>query len=289
MDIPALQAFLAVAETGSFSRGAEKVFITQPAISKRIAALEAELGAALFDRIGRQVRLTDAGLALQARAHQSIVDVADTKRAILNLSGEVTGRLRMAASHHIGLHRLPAPLKHFHQSQPAVALEMRFMDSEAACDAVEHGDIELAVVTLPEIATGNLELLPVWDDPLEIVVSQTHPLAKQQNVSQIALLNYPAILPGAGTYTREIILNELGSIREGINIAMSTNYLEVLKMLASIGFGWSALPHTLIDESLHVVHIKNVSIFRTLGIVTHRERTLSNAAQAMIETIQLPQ
>jgi DNA-binding transcriptional LysR family regulator len=169
-----------------------------------------------------------------------------------------------------------------------VALEMQFMDSEAACDAVEHGDIELAVVTLPETATGNLELLPVWDDPLEIVVSKTHPLATQKNVSQIALLNYPAILPGAGTYTREIILDELSSIRDGIDIAMSTNYMEVLKMLASIGFGWSALPHTLIDESLHVVHIKNVSIFRTLGIVTHRERTLSNAAQAMIETIQLP-
>ena len=288
MDISALQAFLAVAETGSFSRGAERIFITQPAISKRIAALESELGAALFDRIGRHVRLTDAGHALLARAHQIIIDVADAKRAILNLSGEISGRLRMAASHHIGLHRLPDPLKQFHQSQPDVALEMRFMDSEAACDAVEHGDIELAVVTLPETATGNLELLPVWDDPLEIVVSKTHPLATQKNVSQIALLNYPAILPGAGTYTREIILDELSSIRDGIDIAMSTNYMEVLKMLASIGFGWSALPHTLIDESLHVVHIKNVSIFRTLGIVTHRERTLSNAAQAMIATIQLP-
>ena len=286
MDIPALQAFLAVAETGSFSSGAERLFITQPAVSKRIASLEAELGTALFDRIGREVRLTDAGHALLDRAHRIIMDVADTKRAISNLSGEIGGRLRMAASHHIGLHRLPEPLKQFHQTQPQVSLEMRFMDSETACDAVDHGDIELAVVTLPESTVSKLRLIPVWEDPLEIVVSKNHPLANENHVSQIALLNYPAILPGPGTYTREIVLDALSSIREGIEIAMSTNYMEVLKMLASIGFGWSALPHTLIDESLHVVQIKNVGISRTLGIVIHAERTLSNAARAMIETIE---
>lgn len=286
MDIPALQAFLAVAETGSFSKGADRIFITQPAISKRIAALESELGTSLFDRIGREIQLTDAGRALRERAHRIIIDVSDAKRAILNLSGEITGRLRMAASHHIGLHRLPRPLQQFHRDQPDVSLELRFMDSEAACAAVEHGDIELAVVTLPDGATGNLKLITVWDDPLEIVVGRNHVLAQQTLTSPIALLNYPAILPGPGTYTREIVLAALTSIRDGVEIAMSTNYMEVLKMLASIGFGWSALPYTLIDESLSVVHIRNISISRKLGIVIHRERTLSNAAQAMIDTIR---
>ena len=286
MDIPALQAFLAVAETGSFSKGAERIFITQPAVSKRIAALESELGTPLFDRIGREIQLTDAGRALQGRAHRIILEVSDTKRAILNLSGEISGRLRMAASHHIGLHRLPLPLQEFHRNNPDVSLEMRFMDSEGACAAVEHGDIELAVVTLPESSSGKLESIPIWDDPLEIVVGANHPLAEQKDASPIVLLNYPAILPGPGTYTREIILAALSSIRDGIDIAMSTNYMEVLKMLASIGFGWSALPYTLIDETLSVVQIKNINISRTLGIVTHRERTLSNAAQAMIDAIR---
>jgi DNA-binding transcriptional LysR family regulator len=286
MDIPALQAFLAVAETGSFSKGADRIFITQPAISKRIAALESELGTPLFDRIGREIQLTDAGRALQERAHRIILDVSDTKRAMLNLSGEIAGRLRMAASHHIGLHRLPWPLQQFHRDHPDVSLELRFMDSEGACAAVEHGDIELAVVTLPDSATSNLELITVWDDPLEIVVGRNHVLARQTLTSPIALLNYPAILPGPGTYTREIVLAALSSIRDGVEIAMSTNYMEVLKMLASIGFGWSALPYTLIDESLSVVHIRNISINRKLGIVIHRERTLSNAAQAMIDTIR---
>ena len=221
MDIPVLQAFLAVAETGSFSKGAERIFITQPAVSKRIAALESELGTPLFDRIGREIQLTDAGRALQGRAHRIILEVSDTKRAILNLSGEISGRLRMAASHHIGLHRLPLPLQEFHRNNPDVSLEMRFMDSEGACAAVEHGDIELAVVTLPESSSGKLESIPIWDDPLEIVVGANHPLAEQKDASPIVLLNYPAILPGPGTYTREIILAALSSIRDGVDIAMS--------------------------------------------------------------------
>ena len=192
----------------------------------------------------------------------------------------------MAASHHIGLHRLPDPLRLFHNQYPSVVLDMRFMDSESACLAVERGDIELAVVTLPESASPMLELMHIWHDPLEIVVSKNHALAQEKTTSIISLLNYPAILPGQGTYTREIILSALGVIRDGIQIGMATNYMEVLKMLSSIGFGWSALPHTLIDESLYVVHIKNIAISRSLGIVVHRERTLSNAAKAMMKTIR---
>ena len=286
MDIPAIQAFLAVAETGSFSRAAERIFITQPAVSKRISSLEGALGVPLFDRIGRSVQLTDAGRALRQKAYRIVSEVEDVKRLIGNFSEEIGGQLRMAASHHIGLHRLPKPLQEFHRHYSAVALEMRFMDSEGACLAVERGDIELAVVTLPESTPTSLESIRVWDDPLEIVVGKNHALAQEKVASAISLLNYPAILPGHGTYTREIILSALSSVREGIRVGMATNYMEVLKMLASIGFGWSALPHTLIDESLFVVHIKNIAIKRSLGIVVHRQRTLSNAAKAMIATIR---
>lgn len=286
MDIPSIQAFLAVTETGSFSGAAERIFITQPAISKRISSLEASLGVALFDRIGRTVQLTDAGRALQEKAYRIISEVEDVERLIRNMSEEIDGQLRMAASHHIGLHRLPQPLQQFHNQHPTVTLEMQFMDSEGACRAVEHGDIELAVVTLPKSAAATLDLIHVWDDPLEIIVSKNHALAQEKVASVISLLNYPAILPGQGTYTREIILSALGTVRDGIQIGMSTNYMEVLKMLASIGFGWSALPHTLIDESLFVVHINNIAISRSLGIVVHRERTLSNAAKAMIDIIR---
>ena len=285
MDIASLQVFLAVADTGSFSRAAERVFLTQPAISKRIAALEADLGTRLFDRIGRGIHLTEAGQALLIRARAVLRELDDVRRSITNLSGTVAGELSMATSHHIGLHRLPPALKRFHDTYPGVRLDLRFMDSERACSAVAHGELELAVVTLPPQVSSPLRVEKIWDDPLDIVVNPQHPLAAH-TIAARQLTDYPAILPGPGTYTREIILKALGPLRNRIQVGMTTNYLEVLKMLVAIGLGWSALPRTMIDDGLKVVQIKNMAIRRELGIVTHAAHTLSNAGQAMIRIVK---
>ena len=286
MDISALQAFLAVAEAGSFSRAAERIHLTQPAISKRIATLEKQLGIRLFDRIGRGIRLTEVGEALLTRARAVLKELEDVKRGITNLSGAIAGELLVATSHHIGLHRLPGPLKHFHQTYPQVRLNLQFMDSEQACQAVAKGDIELAVVTLPPAVTPPLRVEKIWDDLLQIVIGHEHTLAQMPQVTAAMLLDYPAILPGHGTYTREIILSSFGALRDRIQIGMATNYLEVLKMLTTIGLGWSALPRTMIDAGLKVVQIEERVIKRELGIVTHEKRTLSNAGQAMIRIIR---
>jgi len=286
MDISALQAFIAVAESGSFSRAGERIFLTQPAISKRIAALEQDIGARLFDRVGRKIHLTPAGEALLLRTRAVLSELEDIKRDITNLSGTIAGELSVATSHHIGLHRLPGPLKRFHETYTQVRLNLHFMDSEKACNAVARGELELAVVTLPPSADPPLRVEKIWDDPLDIVVSRNHPLAQVKRVQAAMLLDYPAILPGLGTYTREIILNSFGPLRDRIQVGMATNYLEVLKMLAAIGLGWSALPRTMIDEGLKVVQIEKREIRRELGIVTHERRTLSNAGQAMIRIIR---
>ena len=136
IDTPTLTAFMAVAETGSFSAAAERLFITQPAISKRIALLEQQLDARLFDRVGRQIKLTEAGNALMPRARQVLMDVEDMARAIHDLSGEVSGKLRIGTSHHIGLHRLPPVLRQFSRDYPKVTLDIHFIDSEEAWEGV---------------------------------------------------------------------------------------------------------------------------------------------------------
>jgi DNA-binding transcriptional LysR family regulator len=285
MDLAALQAFLAVAETGSFSAAAERIFLTQPAVSKRIQALEASLDTRLFDRVGRRARLTESGRALKDRARRVLAELDDVKRSLANLSGTIGGELAIATSHHVGLHRLPDALKRFHGAYPQVRLNLRFMDSEQACATVAQGDLELAIVTLPPKIAPPLEAVEVWDDPLDFVVSPDHPLAAARDLTIRRLLDYPAILPGPGTFTREIILKAFGAQRARVQVGMATNYLEVLKMLAAIGLGWSALPRTLIDESLKVVQIKNTRLRRSLGIVTHGRRTLSNAARAMVRIV----
>ncbi|HEX9812643.1 MAG TPA: LysR family transcriptional regulator [Burkholderiales bacterium] len=287
MDFAALQAFLAVAETGSFSRAGERIYLTQPAISKRIAALERRFDAQLFDRIGRRVQLTEAGRALLERSRSILNELDDAKRSLANLSGQIRGSLSLATSHHIGLHRIPETLKRFHARYPDVRLDLRFMDSEQACHAVVRGELELAIVTLPPAPIAQLRCERVWHDPLDVVVAPSHPLAVQRSATVRALLDHPAILPGPGTYTREIILKALGAARAKVRVDMTTNYLEVLKMLVSIGLGWTALPRTMIDGDLKVVQIKNMkTIQRELGIVTHAKRTLSNAGDAVVRMIR---
>ena len=177
IDLYALQAFAAVARWESFSIAAEHLFLTQPAVSKRVAALENTLGQRLFDRIGRRVSLTDAGRALLPRARALLDEAEALTRVVAAASDTISGPLVMGTSHHVGLRRLPPVLRAFTQQYPEVQLDIRFMSSEAACRAVETGELELAVVTLPTGREPALVRQAVWDDPLDVLVSADHPLA----------------------------------------------------------------------------------------------------------------
>jgi DNA-binding transcriptional LysR family regulator len=284
VEIAALKAFVEVADHESFSEAAQTLFLTQPAVSKRVAQLETELGTRLFDRIGRRVSLTTAGNALLPRARRLINDARELKRLITDLSGEVRGRLVMGTSHHIGLHRLPRPLKHFTERFPEVELDIRFMDSETACRAVETGDLELAIVTLPPSQPPNLELRHIWEDPLAFMVGLDHPLAGREQVSLQDLIAYPAVLPGTTTYTRGILEEAVRGAGVELNVAMATNYLETLHMLVATGLGWSLLPATVLDDEVWELQVSGMQLSRQLGAVTHQKRSLSNAGSEMILT-----
>lgn len=286
MDTAALRAFLAVAKAQSFSNAATQLHLTQPAVSKRIAALESELRAKLFDRVGKKISLTEAGRALLPRAQHILDEVADSRRMLSNLSGRVSGKLSIGTSHHIGLHRLPPVLRAYHAAHPDVELDLRFMDSEAACTAVARGELELGIVTLPLEPDKKLIVTPIWDDPLGIIVAPHHPLAKLRSVRAETLTQYPAILPGKGTYTREILERAFAPLGIPVPAKMSTNYLETIKMLVLIGLGWSVLPLSMVHgKELRVLKLPGLKLQRTLGLVQHRARTPSNAATAMVELL----
>ncbi|WP_192036713.1 LysR family transcriptional regulator [Halomonas sp. YLGW01] len=286
MDTQSLQAFLAVADYGSFSLAGEQLHLTQPAVSKRIATLEDQVGSRLFDRIGRRVTLTEAGALLLPRARQILLMVDDSRRALSNLAGDVAGSLTLATSHHIGLHRLPPLLKAFTRDHPAADLDLRFLDSEQAYQGVLDGGLEMAVVTLAPVPDPQLTVVPVWIDRLRFVCGKDHPLAqhaaRHERLSMSALAAHPAVLPGPLTFTRGIVLETFSREALNVKVGLSTNYLETLKMMASIGLGWSVLPESMIDDDLHVLPIDHRPIERPLGYLVHRNRTLSNATRAMM-------
>lgn len=285
MDLPALIAFIEVARYQSFSLAADALFISQPAISKRISALEAELGTALFNRIHRQVTLTETGRALLPRVQALRTELEDIRRLASNLSDDVQGTLTMGTSHHIGLHRLPPALSTFNQRYPAVQLDLRFVASEQACQAVERGELELAIATLPNELPEQLHAKVIWTDQLYIVTSPSQPLSRLGSISLAELVQHRCVLPSKETYTYQIISQALGALDPQLNVYVSTNYLETLKMLVSAGFGWSLLPHTLLDEKLVIIDTP-LKLQRELGVITHRKRTLSNAARGMLGILE---
>ena len=282
MDLANLNAFIAIAETGSFSEAAERLHLTQPAVSKRIAGLEQQLDVRLFDRLGREVNLTEAGRALLPRAYQILNVLDDTRRALTNLNGEVSGRLTLATSHHIGLHRLPPLLRAFTRSFPQVALDIQFLDSEVAYEEILHGRAELAVITLAPESREPVHAVPVWDDPLDFVAAPEHPLARNGAVTLADVALHPAVFPGGNTFTHHIVNNLFAAQGLTPNIGMSTNYLETIKMMVSIGLAWSVLPRTMLDEQVVRLPLPGIQLQRRLGYILHKERTLSNAAKAFM-------
>lgn len=285
MDTNTLSAFIAVAQSHSFSLAAEQLFITQSAVSKRIALLEDQLGQKLFDRIGRKVTLTEAGRELLPRAKLITSAIKDAGRAMGNLSGIVKGPLSLAASHHISLHRLPPVLRRFTKDYPDVQLNLRFDESEIAYNGVLHGDLELALITLSPQPDPAICSQSIWVDQLQYVVAQDHPLASNKSVSLEELTNYAAILPGTSTFTQQIVTEQFKRKALDLNVGISTNYLDTIRMMVSIGLGWSLLPETMIDSSLTVLETGSEPIQRHLGYIHHRDRTLSNAASKLVEML----
>ena len=296
MDTQLLNAFVAVACEESFSAAAEQLGLTQSAMSKRIALLETQVNQPLFDRLGRNIVLTEAGSALLPRAKRIVQDINDAQQFMHDLKGHVSGVLRIGTSHHIGLHRLPPVLKVFTQQYPEVHLQLHFIDSERAIEAILQGVFDLVFVTLPKIILedkiDNIQYCTLWHDPMCFVANHEHPLNRchqRQTIELADLARLPAILPDTNTYTTQLIQALFDREQCNLHISMTTNHLDAIKMMVTVGLGWSVLPTTLITKELsplsvsHTQPVSHAQLNRQLGLIYHRERTLSNASRAMIK------
>ncbi len=286
MQINQINAFLAVAKLESFSLAAEKLHITQPAVSKRIRQLENHLRTELFDRIGKRSILTPNGKAFKPHAERILRELKTYRSSLSHQQGTPTGSLSFATSHHIGLYRLPQVLRDFKILYPRVDLDLHFMDSEDACIAVSDNQLELAVVTLPEIVDDKLRCEAVWIDNLVVVTATDHPLAEESAIEAEQLLEHVAILPSHGTFTRKIIDGIFDEYPGRLEIVLETNYLETIKVMVSANLGWSILPLSMANSSLTCHRLRGLDLQRPLGIVTRENRTLSLSSSALIKLLR---
>jgi DNA-binding transcriptional LysR family regulator len=286
MDTQNLKAFVAVAHTRSFSAAADELYLTQPAVSKRINLLEQQLDTRLFDRIGRQVSLTEAGRALLPRANSILQGIADAKQEISDLQGKVRGKFKIVTSHHIGLHRLPSILRTYATEFPNVELDIQFKDSEDAYNRVLTGEFDLGVVTRAPSADPRICSDTIWQDKLVFVAAQNHPLSQINLLTLKEVSKYPALLPEKKFLTTRIVEDLFQKHNLEVRTILSTNYLETIRALISVGYAWGVLPEIMLtDNSLNKLPVKNIDLFRHLDCIYHKERTLSNPAKAFMKIL----
>ncbi|OZB20583.1 MAG: LysR family transcriptional regulator [Marinobacter sp. 34-60-7] len=284
MDSNLLKAFITVVDQGSFSEAAERLHLTQPAISKRLAALENQLGTKLIDRSNREIRLTEAGTRLLPLARKILDEIHNARLALSPADGTIDGELRIIASHHIGLHHLPSWLRQFRPTYPQVNLDLQFMESDAAYDQLNKRAAEIAFVTLSDSMNPKFSILCQWPDPMAFVVGRHHPLAQQSTVNLADLANHPALLPDTTTATYRVVSRLFLEANLPLNPLMPTNYLETIKMMTSVGLGWSVLPVSMVDSSLSILNVGH-PVTRMLGAVALTGRQLSNGAKALLAMV----
>ncbi|OTG84284.1 LysR family transcriptional regulator [Acinetobacter sp. ANC 5054] len=285
MNLAAFEAFIKVMETGSISLAADQLFITQPAVTKRIHSLEEYFGVKLFESAGRGVQATHAANSLLPKVKSWLNELGDIHHTLSHEQGQVQGKLKIGTSHHIGLHHLSQHLRNYVQQYPDVTLDVHFVDSEQAHEQVLAGDLELAFLTLPPQGDSRLKYVTMWNDPLVFVVAPFHPLAQMEHLTLEDLIQYPSLLPAAQTYTSQITLAEFEKHGLKPKVTMSNNSLESIRMLVSIGLGWSVLPKTLLNQDLKQLALDS-NMNRQLGIVWHPGRTQSRAAQKLVELMK---
>lgn len=285
MDFNQLTAFVTVAQLQSFSKAAEQLHLTQSAISKRIATLETTLDVMLFERFGQRIQLTEAGKTLLVDAKAILDKVGEMQRHSDMAKQVISGKLRIATSHHIGLYRLPAILQDFVKHYPKVQLDMHFTDSEVAYEEVSQGLFDFAIATLPHSPTPMIKTVPLWTDELVVMFAKNHAMYKENKLTATILAQYAAILPEKETFTRRIIDQVFNAHGISYRLAFTTNYLETIKGMVEVGLGWSVLPKIMLSEKLACLPLPDRPVSRQLGMMLHKNKVITPALSALIDLL----
>lgn len=242
MEIRQLRAFVAIAETGTFTAAAERVHVTQAAISMQIRQLEREAGAKLFIRAPRKVILTEAGEKLLDRAQAILREHDAALHEMAALTGAEKGRLRVgSASAMVSGDPLPEILKRLKSDHPGVEASVVSGTSEELVQALTAGELDAAFVSLPVEARGiQTELLN--EDYLVAIASPRHQLAKQKVVSPYALANEKLILGERGGNTRRLIDQFFAQAGVTPKIVMELSRLAAIKRMVEEDMGVGIVP-----------------------------------------------
>ena len=287
MDFDQLETFLEVARLSSFSRAAEKRFRTQPAISSQIRSLEEEVGARLLDRSGGKVSITASGKLFQKFAEETLAARKAAMTAIAETERVPRGEIVVGANEGTCLHILPEVFASFKKQYPDVAVNIKRADYAKILESVIDNSVDFGVVSLP-VTDNRLTVVPIHRDELVIIVPSKHPLAAQESATIAEAANYPLIMPKSG-HTRDNLDSLFHERKLKPRYTMELDSSELLKrfVAADAGIGFIArafVPEDVRADVLAAIPIADAKIKRDLALVFRKDKALSRAALAFIDT-----
>ena len=283
MDIDQLKTFLEVSRQKSFSRAAEKLYVTQPSISAQIRALETHLGHRLLERGGGKVTLTAAGRVFEPFAEDCLSRLNHMILTLADLERSPRGSLSVSANDSTALYVLPVFFSKFRKQYPRVALNIVRAERVKSLELVLDREVDFGVVSLP-LKDHRLHIEVIHQDEFVLVVPPSHPLAGFESVSLQQVAQYRLLLPKQGR--RRDQLDDLFAQEKLIpRIAMELDSNELLKRLVMSEMGMGFLPKiNILDEQrdgrLKVIPIENVEISRDLALISRKDRALTRAGNA---------
>jgi DNA-binding transcriptional LysR family regulator len=249
MDVRQLDMFRAVAEEGSFTRAAERLHVSQSAISRQVKLLEEELGGILLHRGGKRVALTSPGELLLKTANRVYRDLQEVASQISDTHALHRGTLCLAGGMTVCMYILPRVLRKYRSLYKEVDLRVVSGATAGILRLIRNHEVDLALLTLPMMAK-DLEVVPVLKEEMVVVTARGHPLSRERTIEPKRLGRYPWILYEAGSNTRQIQEQFFREEEIPVEVAMETENVEIIKAMAAAGLGITLIPYAAIVKDV---------------------------------------
>ena len=257
-----LQVFATVARLLSFTKAAESLHMTQPAVTFQIRQLEEYFNARLFDRTHNRIALTEAGRVVQSHAERIMTRYTEMNHEVRALTGDVRGPLAVGASTTIGAYFIPGIIGDYRSSFPDVSVRLQIANTNGVIHQVESNEIDVGVVEGP-VNNKNLITETIWEDELVAICPVDHALAAHDQTTIEALLEYPFISREEGSGTREVMENYIAEQHQeaaNLNTVMEFGGSESIKSAVSAGLGISILSIATMEKELTLKSLRAVPL-----------------------------
>lgn len=286
MELHQLRYFCAVVDTHSFSRAAQQCHVSQPSLSQQILKLEDELGARLFDRLGRTIRLTTLGETFLPRARAVLRELEAARGAVNEKKDSVSGTITVGVIPTVAPYLLPPHLAAFSRKCPEAQVTVVEEITPVLLERLRAATIDLAILALP-LRGHEFETFPILTERLFAAVPKNHRLARQRTLSLKDLRDQPFLLLRDGHCFRDNAVAACDRARLHPQIVFESGQFSSLLSMVGVGMGVSIVPEMAVDRKSHCafVRLADDQAIRTIGAARLRGRSFSRAQHAFLSRL----